>query len=350
MTTDREVCYITREVVQQAIEDKTTLRNAGRIDRCIASASRDVEGLTHRKFYPWAGTRYKNWPTNTGPNYKLWLDADEVISVSALTVDDGSVDSSDYYLEPQSYGPPYNAIELNRDTSTTFSGSPLQRNVAITGVFAGCALRESDCGSLAVTANDSVTSWTVTNGSLPGVGHILRVGTERVQVTDKIAVNTSQTINAELGAQNNQQTVLVDDGTSFYAGETILLDAERMRIEAVTGNTLAVRRAVDGTVLATHANAAAVWAYRGLIVARGALGTVAAAHNSADPLLAFEPPSLVQELTLAYALNAFSQSQSAYARVIGSGDNQREAPGRGVRDIERDCYRAFGRKGRIRSS
>lgn len=350
MTTDREVCYITREVVQQALTSLSTAGNQARIDRCIQTASRDVEGLTHRRFYPWSGTRYKTWQINTGPTYKVWLDASEVVSVDELTVDGAVISSSDYFLEPQAYGPPYSSIELDRATASTFAGGELQRNIAIEGVFMGCELRESAAGTVATTVNDSITTLVVSDGGLVGVGNILRIGTERVQVTEKRPVDTTQTINASLAAQNNVVTVSVDTGSAFNVGEIILIDAEKMRIDEITGNSLHVRRAFDGSVLATHASAAGVWVYRSLSIVRGVLGTVAAAHNSAAPILVFEPPSLVQELTLAYTLNNLEQGSNAYARQVGSGDNQRESGGRGVRDIEKDCYRKYGRKARIRSS
>lgn len=350
MTTDREVCYITREVVQQALDQKSTARSAGRIDQCIAAAGRDVEGLTHRRFYPWVGTRYKDWPTPSGSSFRVWLDADEVISVATLVSAGQTLDPDDYFLEPANELP-YNRVEINRGTAGSFTaGDTPQRNLGITGVFMGCELREIAAGALAVTIDADDATIDVTDGSLVGVGSLLRIGTERLQVFEKYTVDTTQTINADLAAAANGVTVAVDDGTAVHIGEVLLIESERMLVVDVAGNNVTVKRAWDGSVLATHTSGAEVYAYRRCAVTRGALGTVAAGHTAPVAVYAHQAPSLVQELSLAYALNNLLQGSSGYAREVGSGDNQREATGRGIQAIEDDTYQAYGRKARIRSS
>lgn len=350
MTTDPEVCYITREVVQQAIDVKTTARNAARVDQCIAAASRDVEGLCHRTFYPWTGTRYKDWPSLSGSSYRVWLDRDELVSVSALVSGSTTIATGDYLLEPVN-DPPYDRIEVNLGGSGSFSaGDTYQRSIAITGVFMGCELREAASGALAANIGAADTTLTVTDGSLVGVGSLLRIGTERLQVTEKTAVDTTQTINADLAANNGATTVAVDDGTAFHSGETVLVDSERLLVVDVAGNNVTVRRAWDGSVLATHTSGAAVYALRLCTVVRAVQGTTAAVHAGAAAVLRHVAPTLVQELTLAYTLTALEQGGSSYAATVGSGDNQRPAPGRGVRTVEDDCYRRHGRRARMRSS
>jgi hypothetical protein len=83
-----------------------------------------------------------------------------------------------------------------------------------------------------------------------------------------------------------------------------------------------------------------------LTVTRGQLGTTAATHSSSAAVARHVVPGLVQELAVAEALNTLLQKQSGYGRVIGSGDNEREASGRGLRQIREDAYTAFGRKPR----
>jgi hypothetical protein len=209
-------------------------------------------------------------------------------------------------------------------------------------------LNEVASGALAASLTSSATTATVTNGGLVGVGSLLRADSERMLVTDKIAVNTSTTISANLASNVGATTVSVSDGSGFSAGEEILIDAERMFVTDVSGNNLVVKRQRSGTTLSSHTSGAAVWAYRRLTVERGVLGTTAAAHDSAAALLRHEAPSLVQELTMAYTLRSLEQGSTSYNATAGSGDNQRESSFRGVTAIERDCLAAYGRQARTR--
>ena len=60
------------------------------------------------------------------------------------------------------------------------------------------------------------------------------------------------------GVDAAQTAVAVDDGAHFAPGQTLLLGAEQALVTAVTGNTLTVRRALNGTTAAAHAHGAAV--------------------------------------------------------------------------------------------
>lgn len=346
---EQEPVYVTREDVQRALDVATTARTAVRIDACVAAASRDVDGLTRRRFYPWTGTRYFDWPNRrSGTSWRLWLDANELAELDTLT--SGGEVLTDWYLEPNGQGPPYNQIQINRGGSGSFiSGDSEQRAVAATGTYIGCPLREYIAGTLAAGINASVTSLTVSDASLVGIGSILRVGDERLQVTGKQAATTGTTLSGNIAAGAGVVTVPVASGAAVHAGEVVLVDAERMLVTDVAGNNLVVKRAWDGTVLAAHTTGATVYAYRACTVTRGDLGTTAAAHNSADAIAAHLAPPLVRELTTAYALVALEQGSASYGRIVGSGESQREAAGRGVRAIEDDVARLHQRRGRIRS-
>jgi hypothetical protein len=60
-------------------------------------------------------------------------------------------------------------------------------------------------------------------------------------------------------------------------------------------------------------------------------------------------PPLVRSLSLAEAINLLQQDQAAWARTVGSGDNEREAGGRALRDLRDQAYTAHGRKARSRA-
>lgn len=343
---EREPWYITREAVQRALDVASTRRTSARIDECIASASRDVDGLTHRVFYPWTGTRYFDFPGRSGTSFRVWLDASELAEASAVVSGDGAI--TDYFLEPVNSGPPFNRIEVRRYGSFV-SGDTEQRAVAVTGTYAGCALRSAPAGTLAALMNSSTTTLALSDGSLAGVGSILLVGTERMQVTEKAASSATTTVSGSVAANAGVTLIPVASGPAVHAGEVVLIGSERMLVTDVNGNNLVVKRAWDGTVLATHVLADGVLPFRSCTVTRGDLGTTAAAHSQSDPITSHAPPGLVQELTMAYTLTALTQGSAAYALTTGSGDSERESSGRGVRRIEMDCSRAYRRAGRIRS-
>jgi hypothetical protein len=282
----------------------------------------------------------------------LWLDGDEMISASALVSGGVTIAPASWRLRRMDgrEEPPYTHLELDLGTSAAFTTAlTSQRSIALTGVYGHSAV-EATAGTITAGINASTTTVPVSDSSEIGVGSLLRIDTERVIVTARLMVDTTQNLGgAGLTALNSDVIVPVGSGTSFTVGETILIDAERMLIVDIAGNNLIVKRAWDGTVLAVHATNADVYAPRTLTVTRGALGTTAASHLSAAAVARHVPPALVNELAIAETEVRLSQKQSAYARTIGSGDNERESSGRGLSDIRNDVYTAFGRKMRTAS-
>ncbi|GAA1749437.1 hypothetical protein [Nonomuraea bangladeshensis] len=339
--------YTTREAVKSALDVKLTARSDPQVDRAIESASRAVEGLLHRRFYPERRTMSFDWPNaQLARPWRLWLDANELIEVEALTVGGEEIPSSDYFLRPDD-GPPYRRIEIDLDSSAAFSaGGTHQRAISITGVY-GYRADESPAGVLAAALNATQTSVTVTDSAAIGVGDLIRVGDERMLVTGKAMASTGQTLQSPLNTSAADALVAVTDGTAYQPGEVILLDAERMLIVDVAGNSLVVKRAWDGSVLAAHTGST-VYALRALTVERGAVGTTAATHNSGAAIVRHEVPATVRELVEAEAINTLLQRQSGYARSIGSGENEREVAGRALREIRDQAYAMYGRKARIR--
>jgi hypothetical protein len=342
-------CYCTREQVKAALDVAETARADTRVDRAIESASDDVDGLLHRRFWPWTGVRYFAWPDpQQGTPWRLWLNADEAITLTALTADSTPIPASDYFLEPVNAGPPFTHIEINLGTASAFtSGATHQRAIAGTGVF-GHSATEAAAGQLAEALDASETAVDVTDSAALGVGDLVRVDDERMLVVGKTMLTTGQTLQTPLTASAANTTVVVSSGAAYAVGETILLDSERMSIEDIAGNNLIVKRAFDGSVLTTHTGST-IYAPRTLTVARGAAGTTAATHSTAAALARHVSPGLVRDLALAYALNQLLQERSGYARVAGQGDNQREFTGRGIKAIEDDAYTRYGRKARSRA-
>jgi hypothetical protein len=339
------IWYCTREDVKSALDFKETARNNEQIDRAIEAGSRSVEKLTHRVFYPEIDTRYFDWPTAS--SWDLWLDDNELISLTSLTSGGTVVPPASVFLEPNAYGPPFNRVSIDKSTSSSFSsGSTSQRAIAVVGLY-GYSDDSAPAGSSAGSLTASQTTLVVTDSTAIGVGSIVRVEDERFKVTAKNMTSTSQTLQTPLAAQQNAITVAVSTGSAYVVGEVLLLDSEKMRIVEIAGNNLTVQRAWDGSVLATHTGST-IYAPRLLTIVRGVLGTTATTHNTALPLTKYVPPGPVQALAIAEAISQIQQETSGYGRVVGSGDNAREARGAGLGSMRQTVYDGFARKGRMR--
>jgi hypothetical protein len=344
-------CYTTRDEVKDALDIKESARVNAQVDRAMAAGRDAVESLCLRKFYPLVATRVFDWPNfQRAYPWRLWLNQFELISVTTLTAGGTILTAGQYFLEPANSGPPFTRIDLNRSTSAawTSTGTP-QHAISVAGVW-GFGADSTPAGALAAAMTDTTgTAATVTDSSKVGAGSILLIDAERLIVTDKTMTTTGQTQQgAGAGtALASDVALTVTDGTKYAIGEILLLDSERMRVVDIAGNVLTVKRAWDGTVLATHTGAT-IYAARLLTVIRGALGTTAATHLIAAPATRHVPPGLVQELALAESINSFLQETSGYARTVGSGDNIRQVSGAGLADLRARCLNAFGRKARQR--
>lgn len=345
--------YASREEVKTELDVKETARSNSRIDRALADATEAVHGLCHRIFYPVLATRSFDWP---GPQYarpwRLWLDANEVISVTTLTSGGTTIAAADYFLEPNQYGPPYNRVEIDLDSNAAFGGGDThQRDITITGLF-GYKNDETTLGVTAEALDASETGVDVdaTTSAAVGVGSLLRIDSERVIVTARSNLDTGQTLGGSgLTNQNSAVTVAVGSGSAFAAGETILIDSERMLVEDIAGNNLTIRRAWDGSTIAAHTAGATIYAPRTLTVQRGALGTTAATHSTSATVYRWDPPGPVRQLCIAEALTDLLQGRSGYARTAGTGESEREVAGRGINDLRKRVYVSHGRKARTRA-
>jgi hypothetical protein len=340
--------YCTREDVMSALDIKFTARMTAQVDRAIDAASRSVEGLTHRRFYPETTTRYFNFPGDqVGPPWVLYLNANELVALTTLASGGVTIPAASVNLEPN-WGPPYSRVEIKLSTSAAFGGgATFQRDIALTGVF-GYRADTTPAGALAEDLDLTETGVDVTDSSLIGVGDLVYAGTELLQVTGKSMATTGQTLQTPLTASKANDTVAVTTGSAYAAGEVLLLDSERMLVQDITGNNLTVERAWDGTTLATHTGST-IYAARTLTVARGALGTTAATHSTSLALTRHVHPGPVRSLTIAEAINTIEQEQAGYVRTVGSGDNVRNASGAGLADLRDAVYTTYGRKARVRA-
>ncbi|MEV7470268.1 hypothetical protein AB0O20_27745 [Streptomyces kronopolitis] len=348
------IWYATREDVTRALDVRGTARNSAQIDRQIEAASRAVEALCHRRgFAPAAETRYFDWPGTPGTRpWRLWLDDSDLIEVSGLASGGVVIPSDSYFLEPQA-GPPYTRIELNLAGNSAFGGGPTpQRAIAVTGVW-GYSAAETPTGATTAALDAAGTTVTVDGpaSAALGVGSVIRLGGERMAVTGRRQHDTGQALGGPLAAKAAEGSIAVADSAGFEVDEAILVDAERMLIVDIAGNTLIVKRGWDGSTLASHDAGATVYAPRSLTVARGVLGTTAAGHDAGAGVQRWDPPGPVRQLVIAEAMSALTSEVSGYARAVRSGEGSAER-GRdmGALQMQRDAtYDACGRRARVRA-
>lgn len=347
------IWYATREQVRDSLEIVHTAYANRLIDSRLEAASRSLEGLLHRRFYPERRTVQMDWPNyQYSPTWQLWMGDNELISLETLTAG-GTVITSDVNLRrgDDRTEPPYSYIEVDLASNAAFAGgTTFQRSISILGLYGyNDTATNIAAGTLGSGINSSVTSLVInpSSGDYPiGVGSLLLVGTERIVLTERRMSDTGQNLQSSMDDLQSDTLVNVTDGTAFAAGETILIGAERMRINDIAGNNLIVTRAWDGTVLATHSVNDDVYALRTFTAKRGQLGSTAAAHDANDLVYVHEFPGLINELCIAEAIVLLEQNSAGYARMVGSGASQRESSGAGLADIRDRAWAAFGRMSR----
>lgn len=348
------ISYATREDVKEAADFKQTARADRRIDRALQAATLSIHGLCHRRFYPELATRLWDWPNGqTARPWRLWLDDNELISVTSVTSGGVLVPADTVLLEPQRYGSPYNQIQLDiSKTSGFIQAGTHQQQISITGLF-GYQNNETTTGTVtgALTADQTTVTVDGAASAELGVGSLIRLDDERCTVVGRRQSDTGQTLAADLAEKAAAVTLSVADSSGFVEGETVLVDSERMLIVDIAGDSLSVRRGWDGSTLAGHATGAAVYAPRTLTVRRGVLGTTAATHTSGATVQRWDPPALVRQLTIAEALVTAGLESSGYsktARSSGSSGTERPKDNSGIDGLRVQVYDAHGRKARLR--
>ena len=329
--------YTTRESVQRAIRSNGN-ENDEAIDRLIEAASRDVDNMTHRWFIPKTQTRTFRWPGNYGRGDILWLDAD-LVSVTTLQTmaQDSSpttVSSSDYFLEPANFAPPYNRIEIDISSTASFEGGDTpQRSISVAGSW-GFANDTVSVGTVSsgLASDATETEFVCSNGSLTSginVGDTLLIESEQLFVSEKTAAALGSILLNGARDADKSQNLIVDGGTHGISnGEVIRVDSEEMLVRGSTATTLTVERAYNGTTLAAHSNDAAVHIFRTLTATRGVNGTTAATHADSTAISIYRAPAPIRTLTQAIAIAAYTQEAAAYGRAIGVGDASIEMTGR----------------------
>ncbi|MEY9876643.1 hypothetical protein ABH931_006153 [Streptacidiphilus sp. MAP12-33] len=351
-------CLCRREDVKRALDVMETARHNWQIDRAIQSAARNIEAHMHLKFHPTDATYYFDWPNfSYAYPWRLWFDQ-HFLAAPPTAVSTGTaggtltgvqIPVSACNVEPINSGPPYRYMELRRDLSYSFGAGPTpQRDVGVTGTF-GFWLQTDPGGTIPASINSSATTAVVSDGSVVGVGDLLIVDTERMLVSDRSSNDSGQTnLTGLTTAAQADVVATVTDGTQLHVDEVIQIDGERMLIVDITGNQITVKRAWDGTVLATHSTGTHIYTFRTLTLLRGQLGTTAATHASNATVGVWRIPSLLRDLAVAESANRVLQETGGYRDPQGEGAAAMAHLGSALADLWDEAETLYGRKARIR--
>lgn len=345
--------YATREDIMRSLDVQQSARNRRQIDDALEAATGSVDALCHRRFYPETTTRRFDWPSRSGSTpWIVRLNDNEAITVSALSTGTVIIDPANYFLRraDDRDEPPYTRIELSLNSQASFGlGPTYQRDITVTGLF-GYRNDETTLGSTtASVASTTATTIAVdaATSAVAGVGSLLRLDSEHLIVTERTQASTGQT--GTLTSAKNDVTLTVTNGAAYAVDEVLTLDAERVRVDDITGNTLTVERAYDGTVLAAHTTAT-IYAPRTLTVTRGVLGTTAATHSNTATVYLFRPPSLVHQLTKAEAITQLTQERAGwFMKASTSGNSAGKVSADALQTLRDQTYTAHGRKARHRA-
>jgi len=338
------VPYCTRERVARAASITAPAWLDAEIDEAIEQASRAVDRLVRRgddarpAFAPWSGTIEFDWPSITNDStHRFWLGPHSLLTIAAVTSGGENI-TADCFGAPPQYGAPYDALDVDQSTSAVFTldGGIGQRSLSVNGVWCATPIDEQSGWTLNTTIAADDTTAEILGGRTLGVGSLLRIGTERLIVTDRSWVTTADTVT--LTASMADQSVAVSSGTAYARGDSLLLNAERMVVRDIAGNTLTVQRATDGSALASHSSAT-VYALRNCTLSRAALGTTAASHSSGATVYVYRYPAIVEQLAVAYALDQRARETAGY----GSGGEHSRSQDFNQESIEDRVLRAYGR-------
>lgn len=332
--------------MKAALGSAETARNNYKVDRAIRGGSQAVERLTLRKFYPTFATRTFDWPDPDGDRplaWRLWLQRNTIASSSGVTVVSGgtTLAANQFFLRPDD-GPPFDRVEINLGTSGTWSSASTPQRAISIGATYGYDIDERTGPTIASDMTAGALTCAITASTDIGVGSLIRIGTERMNVAGRTMLTTGQTLQLPVDDLMSSQAIRVTNGALFAVDETIMLDSEKMRVDEITGNTLTVKRGWDGSALAAHTGTT-IYAPRTLTLERGACGTSPAGHTTGDAVMIFQFPPLVADLALAEAVVTVEQVTSGYARMSGAGDNERETAGRAISDLRARVKKAFYR-------
>ena len=187
------------------------------IEDIVMRASRRLDALTGRRFFPRVETRRFDTP----PSDEMWLD-DDLLEILTFTNGDAvAITSADYVLKPTNEYPKY-AIRL-RDTATIYftptSASSYDEAITLSAIW-GYRERYSADGWVSGSTVDevgnvsaAVLSFTAASGVPFTRGQIIRIDNELMQLS---SVVTNELTVVARGANGSTAAIHLDHAPIYY--------------------------------------------------------------------------------------------------------------------------------------
>jgi len=207
---------------------ETGTTNDAKLKRYIDRASAAIEQMTGKQFIPSTETRYFDVPRESAQVLMVdkWL-----LSITALSDDDGAITSDEYWLYPLNYSPKH-SIVLDGDARSWVYDDDPNKVITVTGQWGW----SNDTANTGITLGAAIATATTTSVTASGAG---------VEV-----------------------------------GWVVLIDDEQMLVTAVSVAALTVKRGVNGTTAATHDNGTAIYRYVVPADIEQACAILASSYNS----------------------------------------------------------------------
>jgi hypothetical protein len=202
--------YCTLNALKDELGETGTANDA-RLRRYIGNASNAIEAATGRTFVPVTATKYFDVPDT---NDRLFLAYEDLLSLTTLSDDTGTITSTYYWLYPLNLYPKHSIVLNVTDLGRAFEyNDDPNKVITIVGRWGYC----EDTVATGLTLGAAIASTTATSIVLSGAG--------------------------------------------CEIGWTLLVNTEAMFVSNVTGNVATVERGANGTTAATHLISAAVSRY-----------------------------------------------------------------------------------------
>lgn len=327
--------YTTREAVKAAMSAAAGRATDIAIDRLIDQVSRAVDAATHTWFIPRTDTVYLPFDRKHVRGAKLFFDQ-YLLAVTSLKDQGGArtlTEGTHFRLQPENEGPPYSWAEIILSQSSVFEAgaSTNQRSFEVTGRHGAYEATVAAAQLGAAISTAGATTAQVLDGSKVGVGDTLLAGTEQLFVSERDSIDLGVNSAGALTKSDADQTVTLGDPTDdLCVGEVIRIGSERMLVTDVDSATsVQVTRAYDGTTLAAHTTNADIYVYRRFTVERGVNGTTAATHADDLALTRYVVPPEIEELVIGEVIAALQQQRAGWGRTVG-GERPVELSGRAL--------------------
>lgn len=250
---------------------------------------------------------------------------DPVLSIDSMEIDGTVVVASNYILSganprmPYWENGPYNLLTVDPDATQIATWLRELDSIQITGKWGLHSATESTGATVQNTTEITAggTSLVVGNGATISPGMVLSIESEQILVTATGAV-TDSTANLNGAIDSNDDTFNVTDGTKINVGEVIRIDLERMLVLDIATNAVYVARGWQGSARASHVDTSDVYAFRTFTVKRAVNGTTAAAHANGTAISQYVAPFDVIWLTRQIAGLMKKKAESGFAGKTGN--------------------------------